>query len=211
MDFIKGIVFDMDGTLLDSTSTLIDAWYSALSSFSDDVPKEEVAKAVKGSMPSDMLIKTFVGNAEADTIDKVKELRARAATGRLSSDSLFTGVPYTLKELHVMGIKLAIATGMSHDLLDVVAESKGLSKVVDAIISSDEVEHGKPAPDVIIEAFRRIGINPKEGLVVGDSENDVLSGKGAGAITALVCSDKQVNTKADFVISNIAEILNLIK
>ncbi|MEM0143069.1 MAG: HAD family hydrolase [Candidatus Parvarchaeum sp.] len=210
MGSIKGIVFDMDGTLLDSSSVLIAAWYSALSKFSDSVQMADVSKAVKESTPSDTLVRMFIQDAGPETISEVKKLRANAAADRLSPSLLFDGVTNTLRSLRISGIKLAIATGMSHDLLDIVIKSTGLEKLVDVVISSDDVIHGKPAPDVALEAFRRIGVDPKEGMVVGDSENDVLSGKAAHAATALVSANKEIKTSADFIIGEVRDIFSII-
>ena len=81
---------------------------------------------------------------------------------------------------------VAVASSAHAEVIDAALEASGLIAVFAAIVSSDEVAHGKPAPDVYVEAARRLGIDPGGCLVVEDSRNGVRAGKAAGMTVVLV-------------------------
>src|SRR5439155_6205481 len=75
---------------------------------------------------------------------------------------------------------VAIASSSNRELIDVVLTAAGLADVVRVAVSSEEVERGKPAPDVYLEAARRLGVDPSRCVAVEDSENGIRSAKAAG-------------------------------
>jgi HAD superfamily hydrolase (TIGR01509 family) len=81
---------------------------------------------------------------------------------------------------------VAIASSAHADVIHVALESTGLAASIPIAVSSDEVEHGKPAPDVYLEAARRLGIAPERCLVVEDSLNGVRAARAAGMVVVLV-------------------------
>jgi len=80
----------------------------------------------------------------------------------------------------------ALASSSHRRVIDAALAATGLTDVFGAVVSSDEVAHGKPAPDVFLVAARRIGIPPREVLVVEDSLNGLKAAKAAGMATVLV-------------------------
>jgi HAD superfamily hydrolase (TIGR01509 family) len=81
---------------------------------------------------------------------------------------------------------LALASSSHPRVIEAALEGTGLRDAFRAVVSSDEVEHGKPAPDVFLEAARRLGVEPSETLVVEDSLNGLKAGHAAGMTTVLV-------------------------
>jgi len=81
---------------------------------------------------------------------------------------------------------VAIASSAHADVIRMALETTGLDATIPIAVSSDEVEHGKPAPDVYLEAARRLGIAPARCLVVEDSLNGVRAGRAAGMVVVLV-------------------------
>jgi HAD superfamily hydrolase (TIGR01509 family) len=75
---------------------------------------------------------------------------------------------------------LAIASSSNPELIDVVLDESGLRDVISVAVSSQEVARGKPAPDVYLEAARRLGVEPRRCAAVEDSHNGILSAKAAG-------------------------------
>ncbi len=84
------------------------------------------------------------------------------------------------------GWPVAVASSAHADVIAAALEGTGLVEIFGVVVSSDEVPHGKPAPDVYLEAARRLGIVPSACLVVEDSLNGVRAGKAAGMTVALV-------------------------
>jgi HAD superfamily hydrolase (TIGR01509 family) len=81
---------------------------------------------------------------------------------------------------------LALASSSHARVIEAALDGTGLRDVFQAVVSSDEVEHGKPAPDVFLEAARRLGVEPSDTLVVEDSLNGLKAGRAAGMTTVLV-------------------------
>ena len=81
---------------------------------------------------------------------------------------------------------VALASSAHRDVIDAALRATGLVGTFAVVVSSDEVDHGKPAPDVYLEAARRLGVVPANCLVVEDSRNGILAAKAAGMIAVLV-------------------------
>ncbi len=81
---------------------------------------------------------------------------------------------------------VAVASSAHRAVIDAALLATGLADVLGVVVSSDEVAHGKPAPDVYLEAARRLGVPPMACLVVEDSYNGVMAGKAAGMTVVLV-------------------------
>jgi HAD superfamily hydrolase (TIGR01509 family) len=81
---------------------------------------------------------------------------------------------------------VAIASSAHADVIAAALDATGLTDVFEVVVSSDEVAHGKPAPDVYLEVARRMGVAPSTALVVEDSRNGVIAGKAAGMTVVLV-------------------------
>ena len=81
---------------------------------------------------------------------------------------------------------LALASSSHPRVIDAALDGTGLRDAFRAVVSSDEVEHGKPAPDVFLEAARRLGVDPADVVVVEDSLNGLKAGRAAGMTTVLV-------------------------
>jgi HAD superfamily hydrolase (TIGR01509 family) len=75
---------------------------------------------------------------------------------------------------------LGLASSSNREVIDAVLEMAGIAKYFRATVSSEEVEHGKPAPDVYLEAARRLGVEPNRCVAVEDSRNGILSARAAG-------------------------------
>ena len=106
---------------------------------------------------------------------------------------------------------LALASSSHRRVIDAALDGTGLRDAFRAVISSDEVEHGKPAPDVFLEAARRLGVKPSDVLVVEDSFNGLKAGQTAGMTTVLV-PNRSIppapgsRALADVVIGSLAEL-----
>ena len=98
----------------------------------------------------------------------------------------FPGTLETLQRLHAAGLKIGVATSKARVRLDLETERTGIGAFVDEEISGDEVSAAKPDPECVVEVIRRLGARPERTLFVGDGPNDILAGRGAGALTVAV-------------------------
>ena len=106
---------------------------------------------------------------------------------------------------------LGVASSSNRELIDLVLELSGLERFFGATVSSEEVARGKPAPDVYLEAARRLGIVPDRCAAVEDSENGILAAKAAGMrVLALPNPDypphDEALAAADEVLGSLAEL-----
>jgi HAD superfamily hydrolase (TIGR01509 family) len=81
---------------------------------------------------------------------------------------------------------VAVASSAHRAVIDAALDATGLSDVFHVVVSSDEVDHGKPEPDVYLEAARRLGVDPAACLVVEDSRNGAAAGRAAGMTVVLI-------------------------
>jgi HAD superfamily hydrolase (TIGR01509 family) len=106
---------------------------------------------------------------------------------------------------------LALASSSNRELIDLVLESSGLGRRFKASVSSEEVARGKPAPDVFLEAARRLGVEPTHCAAVEDSENGILAAKAAGMRTIAIPNPhypphEDALTAADVVLATIEDL-----
>ena len=108
-------------------------------------------------------------------------------------------------------LPVALASSAHRAVIDAALAATGLVEVLQVIVSSDEMAHGKPSPDVYLEAARRLGVAPEACLVVEDSLNGVRAGKAAGMTVVLVPSHSVPPAPgtielADFVLDRLADL-----
>lgn len=205
---VKGIAFDMDGTLLDSQETLIKGEIAAFASKGLIVTPSELRKF--GGVSVKDLAKAFLKDPTEKDILEFRRIRKEIVLQNLNDITVFPDTKSALQKLRQRGIKLAIATGLGSDLLGSFLEKTGVSAFLDAWVSADQVRAGKPAPDVFLRAFELMKIKPEEGLVVGDSKMDILGGRAAKVPSVLISREGIQACDADYTIKNLEELLNLV-
>jgi HAD superfamily hydrolase (TIGR01509 family) len=181
MSDIKGIIFDMDGVLVDSERFICEA---AMRMF------EERGVAVR---PEDFL--PFVGAGEDRYIGGVAEEyhvpldlpAAKARTYEIYGEIVrgrlgpLPGVPEFVRSARGRGLKLAVASSADRMKVDINLREMGFSETdFDALVTGDDVLHKKPAPEIFLTAASRLGLSPGACIVVEDAVNGVAAAKAAG-------------------------------
>jgi beta-phosphoglucomutase-like phosphatase (HAD superfamily) len=146
------------------------------------------------------------------TLDEIQDAVVGGMVARYRSDPppAIDGALNAVRR--IAGVRpVALASSGHRDVIDAALDATGLRGVFGAIVSSDEVEHGKPAPDVYLLAALRLGVSAERCLVVEDSLNGVLAGKAAGMFVVLVPIDSvppppETRLIADLVIGRLADL-----
>ena len=97
---------------------------------------------------------------------------------------LYEGIPELLEGLSEREIPLAIVTGRGKRTTDITLELCRLGPFFQEVVTSDDLTHPKPHPECVLEACRRLGVQPAQALMIGDSPLDIQAGRSAGAATA---------------------------
>ncbi len=204
---VKAIAFDLDGTLIDSTDVLIEAEVKAFTIKGAVVTHSELKN--HGSTSIKDLAKAILKRTDDESIKELRELRKEEVMKNLDKIEVFPDTLPTLKKLKKKGIKMGIATGLGRDLLPVFLKKTGIDLYLSTFVSADDVKLGKPFPDVFLRAFELMNVKTQDGLVVGDSRNDIRAAKAAKMPSVLIARNGLFVCKADYVITNLKELIEL--
>ncbi len=176
---VDAVVFDMDGTLLDSTATVPAAYVEAIFELCGRRPSEDEVIAAYSAGPAGALIAQFVGRptTEADV-----DCWHRHLADHLHRTTIYAGVADLLAELRRDGIKLAVFTGATRHAAALQLRHADLLDYLDAVVASDEIDHVKPAPDGLLRACHLLCAEPERTAYVGDALNDLRCARAAGAV-----------------------------
>lgn len=183
---IEAVVFDWDGTLVDSKRALVASYHATTTEvlghpFPTAAADIEEIVQMRGKESFDLIAG---GNRELS--ERIATVFHRHYTEQQRSTLPFPGALETLASLRAAGLGIGVATSKARIRLDLEAERTGIGALVDESISGDEVEQAKPDPEPVTEVIRRLGTSPARTLYVGDGPNDVLAAHRAGAIAVAV-------------------------
>lgn len=179
------VVFDWDGTLMDSTRVIAQSLQEACRDVGAPVPSESEALFVIGLNMADTFRRVVPG-LDAQGQRALAERYRHHFLAREHEAPLYPGVPGMLAELHGRGRRLAVATGKARRGLERALDSTGLRPWFEATRCADE-GFAKPHPDMLLMLLDITGVAPRHALMVGDTTHDLELAANAG-IDALAVS-----------------------
>jgi HAD superfamily hydrolase (TIGR01549 family) len=208
---IEAVIFDIDGTLIDSVDVHAQAWREAFLQFGKDIPHPKLRPSIgKGG---DQFMPDFLSQEEIDEFGVAMEKwrGEHFKTNYMKAIRPFTFVRELGLRLRRDGKRLALATSAKGDELDYYKELIELEDLIDAETSSDDAEKSKPEPDIFLAALARLGNpDPTKVLVVGDTPYDIEAASKAGMRTvAVLCGgfSKESLSKALAIFQSPSELL----
>lgn len=188
MNTLRGVLLDIDGTLIDSNDAHALAWVAALAEQDIHVRREDVRRLI--GMGGDKLLPAITGvDAESALGQGIGERRAELFRERyLPGVSAFPGSRALLERMSADGLTLVAASSAKADELGALLARAGATGLLRGATSSDDAERSKPDPDIVVEAIARSGHHPGELVMLGDTPYDVEAGTRAGVpVVALRC------------------------
>lgn len=207
---VEGIIFDMDGVLSDTQGIHAQVESDLLRQYGIEMSPEEITSDFAGTTGEEMFPRIFSRfgkplDAPAELIECKWEMVNKATRGHVRA---IPGALDLVAAFRERGLPLAVASASRRHYIELVLRELGISDAFNAIVSSDEVAHGKPEPDVFLHAARLLGVAPASCLVIEDGVNGMLAARKAGMhCIGLVSSDgKPADVPVSLFVKSLAEI-----
>ena len=181
MTQLKAILFDNDGTLVDTHEVLLTCFRHATRTVLNEVIPDDVLMAKVGQP---LVVQMWDYTDDPDVHQRLCD--AYHTKGKEIHDekaALYEGVAETLAQLKEQGYIFGVVTSKLHDACVHGLELFGIADFFDCVVSPDDCEGAKPSPEPVIYAAGLLGLKPEECVYVGDSPFDMQAGNGAGCIT----------------------------
>ena len=207
---IDAVIFDLDGVLLDSEAAWRDAKLDVVEEWGG-VWKDEASRAMLGmSAPEWSVYMREELQVDRDPAEIDAEVVERLLAGYRERLPLLPGANEAVERLAARW-PLGLASSSNLEVIEVVMEAGGFAQHFRTWVSSEEVTRGKPAPDVFLEAARRLGSDPARAAAIEDSHNGILSAHAAGMVVLAIPNHDfppgdEALERADFVLGALDEL-----
>jgi phosphoglycolate phosphatase len=189
MKEIKGVIFDLDGTLIDSLETYTRAFNRGAAKFNLSlISKEELATFLNRALGMRKILAEQYPFLSEETIAECNDEIVKVYLDLYKEGVILKpGVKEVLSQLKGMGLRMGIVTGRTTSGEEKWLELRrlGIEQFIEVIITGADAPR-KPAPDGIIKCLQEMGLSPEECVFVGDSQADIITGKGAGIVTIAI-------------------------
>lgn len=193
----SALLFDMDGVLVDS----FDSWLKSLNQALKHEPQKPISKE---TFADEYWGYTLQENLERLGISKENAQFCTSFYDQYTDEIiLFSGAKETLEQLQ--RYPKAIITNTPKTCTQKILEKFNIQHHFSVRITSDQIEKGKPEPDMIFKACHKLHVKPDSVVLIGDTQNDIKAGHAAG------CKTIGIKTEADYTIDSIKELLDIIK
>ncbi|MGW6706459.1 HAD family hydrolase [Streptomyces sp. NPDC054956] len=175
------VIFDLDGTLVDSEPNYYESGRRTLERHGvPDFTWEQHSRYIGIGTLETLEILRDAHGIEAPVEQLLAEQNAAYLELARTQTEAYPEMRRFVERLHADGIPMAVASGSSLEAIDAVLAGTGLDALLTTVVSAEEVERGKPAPDVFLEAARRLGSEPADCVVVEDAAPGALAAHAAG-------------------------------
>ncbi len=179
---LDGIIFDLDGTLIDTNHLHTRAWAIAFEKFGYHLGEDRISLEIgKGGS---MLVPTLVGDeAEAQHGDELRDVHGKEYR-KLIKDGVgkFPAVEDLMAACRDRGLRIAVATASKQENLEkvIAAAELDLDSLADEVVTDTDVEKSKPHADVVVAAYEKLGLGPGQCVMIGDTPYDAQAAAGGG-------------------------------
>ena len=176
---VKAVLFDVDGTLVDSTYLHTVAWWEAFAQAGHDVPMAPIHRAI--GMGSDKILDALLPrDRDKDADDDLSTAHSALYSVYWSRLRPLPGAAQLLRACHDQGLRVVLASSAAPDELEMLRGVLDADDAIDAATSAGDAESGKPSPDLVAIALKEAQAEPQKSVFVGDSVWDVRASGKAG-------------------------------
>ena len=172
------ILFDVDGTLVDSNYLHVDAWQRAFDASGVHVDAWRIHRAI--GQDSERLLDSLVGDRDDAWVAHATELHSRFYREQADRLQAFEGAAELLRALHERRLSTVLATSAPDDELRLLRDTLAADDAVTATTSADDVDEAKPDPGILHVALDRVDAAPGDAVMIGDSVWDMRAAGRAG-------------------------------
>ena len=193
---IKAVIFDFDGTLVDTESVWYQVYKEILfEEYSLELPLEQFSKCIG---TTDEVLYAYIQERTGKKIDrnKLEEAVKQRFFGQKDMLEVREGVLEKIKEAKEQGLKIALASSSSREWVDGFLEQFNLKSYFSVVKTREDVEKVKPDPSLYLKALEDLGVEPFEAVAIEDSANGVLAAISAGMYCAVI--PNQVTAQLEF-------------
>ena len=167
----RAVLFDVDGTLVDSNYLHVHAWTRAFAEVDIPVAAWRIHRCI--GMDGSTLMSTLTGDAPKDVQTHLKDLHSKYYEQTANLLKPLPGARDLLHRVASLGLQVVLATSAPEDELTLLRRVLDIDEVLSAVTSSEDVETAKPEPDIVEIALQRAGVGTDEAVFVGDAVWDV--------------------------------------
>ncbi|SCI15921.1 MULTISPECIES: HAD family hydrolase [unclassified Romboutsia] len=208
MENIKGIIFDMDGVLIDTEKISFECWVKAFKKYGYNYNMDVHTSIIGRNNES---IRNVLGQTYGIEfpLDDIYECRTKYMNEYLELNGTPSklGVHELLRFLKENEYKIALATSTNRKRAIKRLESAGIENVFDGIICGDEVENSKPNPEIFLKAAKKLGLRPEECMVVEDSPAGIEAGYNGGMtvihVPDMIEPSEEMKMKSSYIFENL--------
>lgn len=202
-----GVIFDMDGVLIDSADAHFESWRRLGEELGTTVTRKQFEETF-GRQNRDIIPIRF-GVTDESRIAMLADRKEELYRDRVRSDPpIVDGAAKLVRGLDEGGAGLAVGSSGPRENIELILQLTGLAGYFDVIVSSDDVTRGKPDPQVFSMACDRLGLSPGECVVIEDAPAGVQAAKraGCGCIGVMMHHDRRALRSADRVVERLADL-----
>ena len=207
---IKALIFDFDGLILDTETTLLRSWEEIFTEFGVSIPRNEWACMLWASMDPPAaydIIEKHIG--EPIDRDSIRARRARRELELLESEKTLPGVDDLIRAAKAQSLQLGVASNSCMEWVVGHLTNLGLRTYFDSVRCKDDVSRIKPAPDLYLAVLRDLDLQPDQAIAFEDSVEGVEAARQAGIFCVAVPNEVTRHlpvSKADLVVKSLMDM-----
>lgn len=193
---IQALLFDLDGTLIDSDPIHVAVFIDFLAGYGVPMGAEEYERRLHGRLNADIFAE-ILPDEDPHEMSAAKEAEYRRRLDLMDQPPAIPGAAALIDRARARGWKLAVVTNAPRENAPAALAAVGLADRFDTIVTADDVPRGKPHPDPYLLAMRRLGVPPEACIVFEDSPSGLAAARAAGATVVGLTSSLSPDALAD--------------